>query len=444
MKKLSLLLISFLTTVVVVWGAEKPKYVFYFIGDGMGMPIINVTEAYMAARDGKIGNFRLFNQFPFMGLATTYSDTRYITDSAAAGTALASGKKTSPGTIGMNSDHSKDVNSIATEAKSNDMGVGIITTVSIDHATPAAFYAHQPSRNQYYEIAVDGSESGFDLLGGSGFLNPSPEGKTNVYELYKQKNYKHIAGKDALKESSPATSDKLLITERQGANSASFAYEIENTEDDLTLSDLVEFSSQYLYHNFKDKGFLLMAEGGMIDWAAHANDAAGAVGEILGLQAAINKAYAFYEAHPDETLIVLTADHETGGCSLGCDANGYESDLKLLQYQKASKGEMSEQIGKCVNWEEAESALKAKMGFGTEVKLSEKEWEKLKSDFKESPQKCGRRAVELLNKKASIGWTTGSHTGSPVMVYAVGAGAENFSGLMDNTDIPNRISSLIK
>ena len=72
------------------------------------------------------------------------------------------------------------------------------------------------------------------------------------------------------------------------------------------------------------------------------------------------------------------------------------------------------------------------------------EWEKLKNYFKESPSKCGRRAVELLNQKASIGWTTGSHTGSPVMVYAVGAGAENFSGLMDNTDIPKRISSLIQ
>ena len=444
MKKLSLLLIAFLTTSIIALGAGKPKYVFFFIGDGMGMPVINVTEAYMAARDGKIGNTRLFSQLPFIGLATTYSDTRYITDSAAAGTALATGEKTSPGTIGMNADHSKNVNSVAVQAKASDMGVGIVTTVSIDHATPAAFYAHQSSRNKYYEIAVDGTESGFDLLGGSGFLNPEPEGKTNVYDLYNQKSYKHIAGKEALNAATPETSDKLLITERKGANTASFAYEIENTDQDLTLADMVDFSIKYLYHNFSEKGFFLMAEGGMVDWAAHANDAASAIGEIIGLQQAVDKAYAFYKAHPDETLIVLTADHETGGCSLGCNANGYDSDLQLLQYQKASKGELADRVVKCTNWDQAETLLNTDLGFGSGVKLSDKEWEKLKNYFKESPSKCGRRAVELLNQKASIGWTTGSHTGSPVMVYAVGAGAENFSGLMDNTDIPKRISSLIQ
>lgn len=123
---------------------KKAKYVFYFIGDGMGVNQVNGTEMYLAQKEGKIGVESLgFTQFPVVGLATTYSKYNSVTCSAAAGTALATGTKTKNGTIGMDSLQVNPLYSVALKAKEAGKKVGITTSVSIDHATPAAFYAHQ-------------------------------------------------------------------------------------------------------------------------------------------------------------------------------------------------------------------------------------------------------------------------------------------------------------
>jgi len=123
---------------------ENAKYVFYFIGDGMGIQQINTTQAFMAATQSKPGNVHLsFTHFPITGYSTTYAYNRYITGSAAAGTALATGSKTSINTIGLSHDHSDTLHSIAYHANNSGFKVGIVTSVSIDHATPSAFYAHQ-------------------------------------------------------------------------------------------------------------------------------------------------------------------------------------------------------------------------------------------------------------------------------------------------------------
>jgi alkaline phosphatase len=152
---------------------RKAKYVFLFIGDGMGLAQVNLTEAYLAAIKNEIGFEHLnFTKFPQVGLASTYANNAMITCSAAAGTALATGHKTNIGRISMDPTGSEPYESIATKAKKAGYKVGIVTSTSIDHATPSAFYAHQPDRSMYFAIGVQLTQSQFDFFAGGGFLIP--------------------------------------------------------------------------------------------------------------------------------------------------------------------------------------------------------------------------------------------------------------------------------
>lgn len=153
------------------------KYVFYFIGDGMGVNQVNGTEMYLAERDSVIGVKGLnFASFPVRNYATTYSSYHGVTCSAAAGTALATGEKTKNGTIGMDKEQKEPLYSVAVRAKEAGRKVGIITSVGMNHATPAAFYGHQPRRTMYFELGKDAIKAGFDLYGGGGIIQSvSPE-----------------------------------------------------------------------------------------------------------------------------------------------------------------------------------------------------------------------------------------------------------------------------
>ena len=155
MKKLSITIMLFLMVFCRI-DAQQAKYVFYFIGDGMGVNQVQGTELYLGELEGKIGITPLqFTQFPYTTVATTFSATNGVTDSAAAGTALATGNKTKNGAIGVLKDLQTPVYSVATWAKQHGCRVGVATSVSIDHATPAAFYAHASGRGSYYEIGKD-------------------------------------------------------------------------------------------------------------------------------------------------------------------------------------------------------------------------------------------------------------------------------------------------
>ena len=171
MKRLMYVLFFVLLTSGMAY-AQQAKYVFYFIGDGMGVNQVNGTEMYLAEQEGRIGvKPLLFTSFPVASMATTFSATNSVTDSSAAGTALATGAKTYNGAIGMD-DNKSVLQSVAERAKKSGKKVGVTTSVSVDHATPAAFYAHQPDRGMYYEIALDLPKAGFDFYAGGGFLKP--------------------------------------------------------------------------------------------------------------------------------------------------------------------------------------------------------------------------------------------------------------------------------
>lgn len=465
MKKFSLLL-SFLLFVSLGF-AQQAKYVFYFIGDGMGVNQVQGTELYRGELEGKIGITPIwFTQFPYAITATTFSATNGVTDSAAAGTALASGNKTKNGTIGMKQDQQTDVNSVAVWAKNKGCRVGVTTSVSVDHATPAAFYAHDPSRGSYYKIGTDLYKAGFDFYAGSDFLDPTnKEDKSgtseNLYSLAEKNGYTIARGyKDYLKKCKKA--DKMILFQTEKASEAdrtAIPYAIDRTKNDLTLADITRSAINFLSKDLS-KGFFLMVEGGKIDWACHSNDAATVFHEVVDMDEAVKVAYEFYSQHPDETLIVVTADHETGGFVLGTGA--YKLNLQVLKNQKVSENgftrilnELRKKYNNNVSWEKVQQALKENFGFWDKVQLSKAQEERLQAKYTETfkgqeaklekseyaqDEPLAAEAKRIIDEIALVGWTSGGHSAGYVPVFAIGAGAEQFQGRIDNTEIPVKIA----
>ena len=465
MKKLSLLL-SFLLLVLSGY-AQQAKYVFYFIGDGMGVNQVQGTELYRGELEGKIGITPIwFTQFPYATTATTFSATNGVTDSAAAGTALATGNKTQNGTIGMKQDLQTEVSSVAVWAKNKGCRVGVTTSVSVDHATPAAFYAHDPSRGSYYKIGTDLYKAGFDFYAGSDFIDPNNKdnkdgNSENLYTMAEKNGYTIARGyKDYLKKCKKA--DKMILFQSEKASEkdrTAIPYAIDRTKDDLTLADITRSAINFLSKDLS-KGFFLMVEGGKIDWACHSNDAATAFHEVADMDEAVKVAYEFYSQHLDETLIVVTADHETGGFVLGTGA--YKLNLQVLKNQKVSESgftrilnELRKKYNNNVSWEKVQQALKENFGFWDKVKLNEKQEERLlakynntfkgkeakleKSEYAQD-EPLAAEAKRIIDEIALVGWTSGGHSAGYVPVFAIGAGADLFQGRIDNTEIPIKIA----
>jgi len=369
---------------------QKPKYIFYMIGDGMGLNHVNITEMYLAELAGRIGVEPLvFSQFPSATFATTFSKSNGVTDSAAGGTALAVGEKTKNGVIGMDSTQTRNLMSIAYDAKAKGLKVGITTSVSIDHATPASFYAHQPDRGFYYEIATDIVKSKFDFFAGSGFLKPTTNHKKEsvkpIDHILKENGYQLVQGIqefNALKNT-----DKVILMNNKGASAEALNYAIDQQAGDLTLPQITQAAVKALTQD-NPNGFFLMVEGGKIDWSSHANDAATTIQEVLDFNESVKIAYDFYLQHPEETLIVITADHETGGYING---NGTERlNLKGLSSQKLSKSALSSQIAALrqskneVSWSEVKALLQDNLGLWSQYKISEQVENQLKEVYQKS------------------------------------------------------------
>jgi alkaline phosphatase len=454
----------FLTTLIVflaLFAQGQAKYVFLIIGDGMGLNQINGTEMYLAELEGNIG-FKplLFTQFPNAGLLRTHSASNGVTDSAAAGTALATGSKTKNGTIGMDTLFNP-VYSVAVKARNAGKKVGILTSCGLDDATPAAFYAHQTKRNMQYEIAIDASSSRFDFFGGATFTKPYTRSDgslgSNVYTQMEKEGYVLAYGFDEYKEKSP-DADRIILMERKEKKLLDLVYAIDRQETDLSLAQLTEAAVEHLSRDNQD-GFFLMVEGGTIDMACHANDAATTFAEIIDLDESVKIAYDFYQRHPEETLIIVTADHETGGMVLG--AGSSRLNLQVLQHQKMSQMalssrivELREQKKNKVSWENIKSLLSETMGFWDKVTLTAAEEEQIREVYKisfvegdtskvetlyQKDEKISVAANKIINKKANVGWMSSGHSAGFVPVFAIGAGAESFNSLMDNTQLSQKI-----
>lgn len=370
---------------------EKAKYIFLFIGDGMGATHVAAAESYLSYLQGEFGGSMLtMTQFPYYGTATSHSSNANVTDSSAAGTAIACGVKTYNGGLGVDAE-GNDARSLAYDLKEDGYHIGIISTVPINHATPGSFYASSNSRNDYYSISKQIIKSGFEYFAGSGFLDF--RGKDNAElatdEYLESNGYSVSYGIDEFKSESEGKSKVVFCQESNREESAGNYVSSGKIAEDATLGQMLQLGMDFLND---DEPFFFMCEGGKIDWTAHANKTMPMIMDILEFDDAIAVAYEFYKKHPKETLIVVTADHETGGISIGCGPDLVKWDILIEQWEK--DGNQNE---------------------------------------------LGWRENSELNRKASIGWTTGSHTGGPVPVYSVGKGAEKFSGRMDNTEFKGKI-----
>lgn len=466
------LVLIFFVIIAVCWRVcisivqpKEPKYVFYFIGDGMGVNQVIGTEMYLAEMDGTIGVKSLsFSTFPVRNHVTTFSSLNGVTCSAAAGTALASGVKTANGTIGMDKTHTDFLESIAFKAKKNGKKVGIVTSVGMNHATPAAFYAHQPSRNMYYEIGLDAAKAGFDLYGGGSVLYPYSKNDstaTRVYGALRDSGYIIACGLQEFNHHMTQAQKLVLLRDTVNDDDATIGYAIDRRPDELTLAGMTKASVDFLTKN-NTAGFFLMVEGGMIDYACHINDARTAFDETADFATAVQVAIDFYNRYPDETLIVVTADHETGGMILG--TGRYELNLKILRHQKSSLPVLTNKIkilrkekNNKVAWSELRQLLKDNLGFWDEIELSEADADALEAAYRttfagdpvemeqtlySSNEPIAVLAVKIINRMARISWASGGHSAGGVPVFALGEGAEHFSGIRDNTEIPKMISEI--
>ena len=425
-----------LLLIVAVGYAKGPKYIFYFIGDGMGPSHVLGTELYLGELQGVIGRPQklCFTQFPESAFVTTYSATNGVTDSAASGTALSTGHKTYNAAIGVGRD-TVEVYSVAADLADKGMAIGVATTVPINHATPSAFYAHNMSRHNYDEIAPWMLEAGYDFYAG-GDVKGYDETRKNVYDKAKEQGYAIARGyNDYLAKAEGA--EKIMLYQKDVATELPYA--INRTEKDLTLAQITAAGIDFLEEKSK-KGFFMMIEGGKIHYAAHNDDGATVFQEVLDFDAAVAVAYEFYKKHKDETLIIVTADHETGGLVLGYRGD-YTLNLKALSSQKVSVERMIEilQAEKETTWERLEQLVKENIGVG--IRNKKANGKRVTVDY-DLAREIAYNAVYDLNRSAALSWASGNHSGTFVPLFAIGKGADMFNGVIDNTDIPKIIRQL--
>ena len=435
--------------------AREARYVFLFIGDGMGPAQVKLSEVLLQDKHSLA-----MTAFPVLGMATTHSADHLITDSGAASTALATGKKTTIGTISMAGNHLDTLKTIPEMAKAKGMKTGIVSSVGIDDATPASFYAHNASRNNLYDIALQMASSGVDYFGGGYSAGNFPENQTkskafrgDITALMQSSHYVIAHNTTELASIKPGA-HCWAYSDYDSKGALSFAMDRRNGMDKLA-----EFTREGIRLLNNPKGFFMMVEGGKIDWACHANDAAAVAHDIEAFDKAIGEALVFYRHHPKETLIVVTADHECGGLSLGNATNGYETHFDLLHHQKISQQRFAEKLSvwkkrDLVTFPMALDSVRAFYGLSlahadSALALSKKDCNTLREAYLKTmktesagtkiPDTFTPAVTGILNNRAGIGWNSNVHTAVPVQVFAIGRGAEAFKGFFDNTDIAKKI-----
>ena len=445
---------------------KKPKYVFLFIGDGMGTAQIQSARFYKGTVDnnGAVTEADLsFTSFPQVGSVTTYDSTSFCPDSASTATSIATGHKTESGVINM-CPWTRDVpyETIAEKLHAQKgYKVGVISTVNIDHATPAAFYAHQKTRKNYYQIGVELANSGFEYFAGGEFQKVNGDGTgPDNHTVAANAGYNVVTTQAGAAALTAGAGKTLIIAENLGDGKA-MNYAMDAANGEWQLTDYVKKGIELLNNK---KGFFLMTESGKIDWACHANDAAASIHDVLEMSNAVQAAVDFYNAHPNETLILVTADHETGGMAIGYKTTNYDTFLTNLAHQKMSYAKFDStyvqgyianmtlptdpaaaSAGKLLLTDyEAENLRKAyertlQVGSSSQSKMSQQDYELYGTYIPFSMAVC-----HTINHKSGMDHTTYAHTGAMVNVYAMGVGAEKFGGVYDNTEIYHKLAELTK
>ena len=468
-----------------------PKYVFLFIGDGMSYPQIQSTADYLGAltdedywqaqpslddNQGAIldgPSYLNFMNFEAAGSAVTYDSNSFAPDSASTATSIATSYKTYSGSINVDETGTIEYETIAEKLhEQKGYSVGVITSVNLNHATPAAFYAHQASRSSYYEIGLEMIASDFEYFAGGGLLSPTgSEGdQEDLYALAAEAGYT-VTRTQADAEKVSADTEKAILIDEHLADSDAMAYEIDRTEDMWSLADYVSKGIEVLSDD--EDGFFMMCEGGKIDWACHANDAGSTIHDTVALADAVQVAIDFAAEHPEETLILVTGDHETGGLTIGFAGTDYDTYLDLLANQKISFAKYdSDYVAKYkenkTSFEDVLVDIEALFGLKTEgeegdkLVLTDYELEQLRAAYEKSINGTAASQYEqeeyvlygtyeplsvtithIINNKSGISFTSYSHTGLPVAVLAHGLNAEVFSGYYDNTQVYYKLADML-
>ena len=470
-------------------GSGTPKYVFVFVGDGMSYPQIQ-SAAYYAGKDAAgivdvVKNSEnagdspamknlSFYDFPVAGSASTYDATSFAPDSASTATSIFTGYKTHSSSINVDITKKIKYRTIAEQLRDQKKWkIGVVSTVNLNHATPAATYAHQASRKSNYAIGLELVESNFDYFAGGALMEPQDkkDDKTSIYELAKSAGYKVcFTQNDA---NSLQNGDKAIVVAETLADGDAMSYDNDRKNNEWALRDYVRKGIEVLDNK---KGFFMMVEGGKVDWACHANDARSSIADTLALSAAVEEAIEFYNKHPKETLIIVTADHETGGLTIGYAGTDYNLFFRTLDNQKISYAKFDSDY--VSNYKKNGTSLEEVMTdveqlFGLKLPgsegsnkngglvLTDYEYSRIKTAYEKTIKNDKSRTqmeydlygtyepltitiTHILNAKSGLGWTSNSHTGLPVPVFALGAGQDEFKGFYDNTEIYNKMAKLTK
>lgn len=418
----------------VVQAEEQKPNIIYIIGDGMGFEFISAYRYAMSDLDSKTIAKTEFDAM-LKGAATTYpDDNTWVTDSAAGATALATGVKSYNGAIAVDSDK-YPLQTVMELARENGWSTGSVSTSQVNHATPASFFTHHPSRYEYNQIAdkmatqvVEGQPS-FDVMLGGGQSYFKREDK-NWLDVLPEHGMPVITDMQQL--SSVETPPVMGLFAEKG-----LPFAIDGDVD--ALGNMTREALRLL--DKKSQPFALMIEGSEIDWCGHANDIACAVHEMDGLNRALKVVSEYRENNPN-TLVVMTADHSTGGLTIGRDGEYVWHSDRVMQIESSIASMSKEMLAMDTgNWAQY---VADKVNFELTQEYLDELAVAAEQQGEEQQKALHQALVYITGDITGTGWTTSGHTGVDVPVFAAGPYSENFAGYMDNTDIGKQLIKIVK
>lgn len=451
LKTLCALVCLWIGSVAAFGAASTKNSAILFIGDGMGFPHVTLTRAYNAAANQTP---RLVMDTLLVGAAGTRANSNetehvsgLVTDSAAAATALGTGYRTYNGAIGlMVNGEVRPVASFLTAAHESGKATGVVTTTRVTHATPAAFIAHVRDRQDETTIAAQYLASGVNVIFGGGecqfvadrrqafFGQACREDHQNLKQAFAQRAYQIVHNTHELEK---ATGNKVL-----GLFATShMPFVTDRTEGVPSL--LVQTQQAVRLLEQDPQGFVLVVEAGRIDHAAHAHDPASLVHELLELDAVMAWAKTYVDAHPN-VAFVATADHETGGLTLG--RNGVYDYYPEILKKVAHSFEFNSDALTHAKTDDAFIAIMRQQAGIQNLKASELNMLRHGLDGQGRPSALGRERAynAVISGRAGLGWTTYAHTGVDVPLYAYGKIKTRFMGQISNIEIAEQIADFLE
>jgi alkaline phosphatase len=435
-----------------------PKYIFIFLADGAGIPHMEITRQYnrLIHNEGLVVTDKIIKEGT-LGLITTHAADSLSTDSAAAATALASGCKAKIGSIGMCADGTVP-KTVLEIAKEQGMRVGLLTNSTVYDASPAAFLCHVRSRRDHSAIVDRYVEFEPDLILGGGrdqFLPKSQAGsrrsdETDIIGSLTKKGYLYVSNKQELEQAQRGRILGLFSL-------AEMSLEIDrDRKTEPSIYDMTRAAIRLL-HEQSPRGFVAFIENENIDTAGHLTDIASLIHDYREFDRAVGLAYEFYKKYPQETLILVTSDHETGGLSFTMALRDLESskggnqiagrleDLKKIESISISLKKATEILGPQPTSESIDRLMKEHFrGFVLAPDIKEAMLKRQPVSRTIYADVIANALGMMVANNTQAYWQTTSHTNHPVFVAALGPGAEKFRGYQDNADFGKNLKAILE